>query len=156
MDPAASAYIGRVGDGWVPLRAAIAALGEDGLAKTTPAGWTVKELLAHLAFWDEAVEGVVTLLFRGQPLPEGFAFGSGYVPDADNWPNFQVHNDREAAWARQHPAAQVLQRSQIAHERLLGVLASLSADEIAEHAEYFDGVVDHYAEHQAELSGITP
>lgn len=153
---AALRLLDQLSEVWAPFSAAVAALGEGRLERRTSAGWTAKELLAHTAFWDETVEGVVTLRFRGQRLPVGFAFGSGFVPPAEGWPHFEVHNAREAVWGREHSAAEVMQRAQIAHERLVGVLATISDEEAATHAEYFDNITGHYREHLPEIEGAVP
>ena len=98
----AETILADVESAWAPLQAEVDALGEARLEEPTVAGWTAKELLSHVAFWAEAVEGFVTSAWRNRPLPEGWTFGSGYVPASDgSWPHFQVHNDREAAWARE-------------------------------------------------------
>lgn len=51
---------------WRPLSEAVRLLGEEGLDLRTSAGWTAKEMVAHVAFWDEAVMGV-----RRRDVPAG-------------------------------------------------------------------------------------
>lgn len=141
---------------YVPFREAVARLGAGGLERPTPSGWTAKEMVAHVAFWQEAVRPVVTTMLRdGSPPEGGFSFGSGYVPAGD-WPGADVHNAREAAWAREQPADVVLDRLDRAHADLLAVAASVTDDERLAHASYFAGVVDHFREHLAELEGQEP
>ncbi len=53
---------------WKQFREAIVRLGPEALERPTPAGWTVKEMLAHMAFWEEATEPVIVAMFRGQSL----------------------------------------------------------------------------------------
>lgn len=57
---------------WRRFREALAALPPDGFDRRTRAGWTVKEMLGHVAFWAETVEPVVEGMFRGQPVSEGW------------------------------------------------------------------------------------
>ncbi len=136
---------------WQPLKEAVAAIGVEGLDRETSSGWTVKELIAHLAFWDEAVEGFVTTVLRQEPLAEGFEFGSGYEPGAE-WPSADVHNAREAAWAREQSAADVLARWERAHDRLVRFLETVTDEEATEHADYFRShIPDHFNEHLDEL-----
>ena len=116
----------------------------------TSAGWTAKEMVAHVAFWKEASVGVVHNLFRGEPDP-AVAFGSGYEP-GDEWPVADVHNAREAAWARTQDAAAVVERLDRAHRLQCEALATVTDDERAAHAEYFDVLGDHEREHLAELA----
>jgi Mycothiol maleylpyruvate isomerase N-terminal domain len=43
----------RLDAGWAEFRGAVAALSSEDVERRTPAGWTVKEMLAHVAFWEE-------------------------------------------------------------------------------------------------------
>jgi hypothetical protein len=130
---------------------AVTALGVEGLERATPSGWTGKEMLAHVAFWDEAVYGAVQGMFRSLPL-EGWSFGSGYTPAADGeWPEADVHNAREAAWARERTGAEVVERWRAAQAQLFAVLDTVTDDEVAEHAEYFATLGRHHDEHRQEL-----
>lgn len=139
---------------WRPLREAAGRLTER-LESTTSAGWTAKEMLAHVAFWDEAVVGVVVGMFRHQPRPEGWTFGSGYLPaQGEGWPTADVHNAREAAWARTRTEADVLARLDRSHGQLLDLLATVTDREVVDHAGYFRRLPSHYIEHQPELEGL--
>lgn len=112
MGERAEAIRARLEVTWGPFRAAVA----DRLDQPTPAGWTAKEMLAHVAFWDEAVVPVVVTMLRGQQLPPGSSFGSGdFGLAGDEWPVRDVHNAREAVWARSRPAAEVLERADRAY-----------------------------------------
>ena len=112
-------------------------------------------MLAHIAFWDEAVVGVVVGMFRHQPLPEGWTFGSDYLPgDDEGWPPKGVHNAWEAAWARGRAASEVLARLDQAHEHLLALLSTVTEDEATEHAGYVDRLPLHYREHKPELDAL--
>jgi hypothetical protein len=146
----AQRVLDRIETAWRPLREAADRLGPGRLDEPTSAGWTAKEMLAHVAFWEEAVFGVVTGMFRGLEMPAGWAFGSGFVP-GDEWPPAEVHNARESAWAREQTVHEVLARWDAAHEQLLAVVASVTDDEVAEHADYFERLGDHYEEHLPEL-----
>jgi hypothetical protein len=139
---------------WRRLRDTAARLGPERLELATTAGWTAKEMLAHVAFWQEAIEGAVTVLFRGQPLPAGWSFGSAYAPEGEDWPAADVHNAREAAWARQRSSEDVLQRLDAAHGRFLAFMATVSDDEVSGHVDYFAGLPAHLLEHLAELEAL--
>jgi hypothetical protein len=136
---------------YAPFRDAVERIAAVGLDRVTPAGWTVKEMVAHVAFWQEAVRPVVeTMLRGGEPPAGGYVFGSGYRP-AGAWPDADEHNAREASWAREQPAGTVLDRLDRAHDDLLAVAGSVSDDERLAHAAYFAGVIDHFREHLVEL-----
>ena len=146
--------IDQIEERWKPLRASIDRLPPASLESLTSSGWSAKEMLAHVAFWDEAVGGFVTLAIRNQTLPGGWAFGSGYVSVDGPWPSFVVHNAREAEWARGQPARAVLERLVRAHSAILEVAGTITADEFAQHRSYFDGLGEHYLEHLPELDSM--
>ena len=125
---------------------------KDALDEPTGSGWTAKEMLAHVAFWDEAVVPVVVTMFRGEELPDGWAFGSGDLGLVKgNWPDADVHNAREATWARGRSATEVIERCDRAHSQLVALLATVTDDEFVSHLDYFLDLGSHYAEHLQEL-----
>ena len=143
----------RVDSAWAPFRAAIAAM-SDALDEPTGGGWTAKEMLAHIAFWDEAVVPVVVSMFRAEELPAGWAFGSGDLGLVEGaWPEADVHNAREATWARGRSATEVIERCDRAHRQLVALLATVTDDELVSHFEYFLDLGSHYVEHLHELGG---
>lgn len=138
---------------WRRLRDAADELGPDGLERLTPAGWMAKEMLAHVAFWEEAVIAVITLMYRNQELPQGWTFGSGYYP-GDTWPAADVHNAREAAWARSRSSEELMERWAVAHQQLLATLATVTDAEAKEQTEYFGQIAKHLDEHLPELQAL--
>ncbi len=150
-----------VESGWRQLRGAVDRLGPDGLERRTAAGWTVKEMIAHVAFWEETVDPVVNGMYRGGEVHLEDWYGGddlGLAP-GDPWPVSAVHNAREAAWARQRSAGEVLARWDRAHERLLAVVSTIT-DEEARQGQYLGKVgaatYEHYAEHLSEVEGLEP
>lgn len=155
MPQLSEAVVKKLEAAWSPMRETVSRLGLERLDTTTSTGWSVKEMLAHVAFWDEAVLGVVLGMFRHEPLPEGWTFGSGYLPAAgEAWAPTEVHNAREAAWARTRSGADVLARLDCAHEQLVALLATITDQEVLEHGDYFHRLPLHYAEHHPELTEI--
>lgn len=137
---------------WAPFRSAVAELG-DGMVRPTSSGWTAKEMIAHVAFWDEAVVPVVVTMFRGQDLPQGWTFGSGDLGPSDgSWPEADVHYAREAAWARTRSATEVIDRCDRAHTQLMRLIDTLTDDEVADHLQYFQDLGSHYCEHLLEIA----
>jgi hypothetical protein len=151
----ATELLARVERTWRPLRDTADALGSDALERATPAEWTAKEMLAHVAFWEEAVEGAVRARFRGEDMSR-WTFGSGWSPGDDPWPRADVHNAREAAWARAQPASAVLARLDRAHAGMVAFLTTVPDDEIAAHEAYFAEIGDHFTEHLPELEALLP
>ena len=133
-------------------------IGADGLDRVTPAGWTAKEMLGHMGFWTEATEPVVEGMFRGKQLPNGWAFGSGYMHGENDgpWPRADVHNAREAEWARGRSSAEVIERFDRAHAKSVELARSLSDDELQDDRfrDHFQEKAGHYDEHRAELEAL--
>lgn len=137
-----------VATAWVAFRAAMA---EGDLERTTPAGWTRKELAAHAAFWLETVPPFVTGAFRGDESAFSLVFPSGYDTATDEvWPEADVHNAREAEWARTQPGDAVLARLDAAYEASAAFLETVTDDEATTHAEYFADIARHLDEHRTE------
>ena len=134
------------------LRAAATAPGA-----TMPAGtWSVAEVLGHIAFWLEAVVPVATYMLRGQEIPPGNYFASGYIP-GDTWPNEDVHNAREAAWAAAQPFEAVIERFERAQQLVISTLATTITDaDIESNIGYYHSVAGHIRSHIVELSTATP
>ena len=147
----------QVDGSWSTFRDAVDRLAPSLFESPATAGWTANETIGHLAFWCEAAEGVLVAMFRGEPLRGDFAFGSGYVPDADApWPLVDVHNAREAAWATPRPADAVVARLDAAHERLAELLESLHPDEVADgrYRTYVRDLAVEFDAHFAELRAL--
>jgi uncharacterized protein (TIGR03083 family) len=104
-----------VEDGRARLEAAIAGvptgrLEEPGLA----GGWSVKDVLAHVAFWEESLLAQLDAAASGQPAP---------AQDED----FHTVNARVQATHRDRPLADVGQWADRTHRALVAHLRSLPA-----------------------------
>jgi hypothetical protein len=145
MMSSASDVRSRTDDAW---RAFWQALRQVELEVSTPSGWQGKEMLAHVAFWMETVPPFVTGAFRGKPAAFQVAFPSGYVAGDDDWPTADVHNAREAAWAREQPTDAVVARAERAYDELRTFLETVTDEEVAAHREYFSEIADHLDQHR--------
>lgn len=139
---------------WAPFRAAV---DKADLDRTTSGGWTVKEMLSHVAFWDETVGAVIGMLLRGGDIPADWpGFASGYeAPDDGSWPHFDVHNAREAEWGRAQDHQTIIDRLDKAHAHARSQLAALTPEEVADERfrQYVLGEkTAHYEEHLVELT----
>jgi hypothetical protein len=103
----------KIREAWRPFRRALARIGLTPLSESTPAGWTYKALLSHLAFWME---------FVPQELPNRLAGRVGTTPKAD------VENAREAAASAHRSAHDVVARLDAAYKATLDLIAALPAD----------------------------
>lgn len=115
-----------------------------------PGGWTMREMLAHIAFWLEAAVPVIRYLLRDEPVPPGWQFGSGYIA-GDIWPRDTVHNAREAEWARGQPFETILVRWERAHHALLETVDTITEAEASRHGSYYRDIPAHIRHHLAEL-----
>jgi hypothetical protein len=80
-------------------------------------------------------------------------FPSGYVAGEGDWPDADVHNAREAAWARDQSNDAVVERADQAYDAVRTFLASVTDDEADAHAAYFAEIANHLDEHRtAELT----
>lgn len=150
MGDEADRALERVESAWKPFEAFLNGLEPADFDHKTAAAWTVKEMLAHVAFWDEAVVPVITYMLRGEPIPEGDWFASGYRT-GDTWPSDTVHNAREAEWGRTHSGEEVRTRVTQAHDAMTRAVGAISDDEAAQRASYIQEQCEHYQEHLAEL-----
>jgi hypothetical protein len=115
--------------GWERCMAILEDLGPEGLETPLSSAWTVKEMLAHLAFWEETSQPVINTIYRGGPeLPVEQWYGGDNLElgPGSPWPDADTHNAREARWARTHSAAEVLQRLAEAREKLNRVIATVT------------------------------
>jgi hypothetical protein len=149
---AADRLAAELGTGWTPLGDAVNGMAESDWHRATSAGWTVKEMLAHVAFWDEAAVPVITYMLRGREIPRRDWFGSGFMaPEDREWPPDYEHNAREASWGREHSVEEVRDRLLAAHEAAVAAASSITDEEAPGHARYIKDHSDHYGEHLAEL-----
>lgn len=148
--------------GWDRLMAAVGRWGPAGLERPLTSKWTVKEMLAHLAFWEETSRPVIESIFRGGPeLPVHEWYGGDdleLTPDAP-WPDADTHNAREARWARSRSAGEVLERLRRAREKLKAVISTVTDEEgQGPIGEQWSGeaICRHVDQHLAQLQAIYP
>jgi hypothetical protein len=146
-------------EGWKRVWTAIDNLGIEGLKRPTSAGWTAKEMLAHLAFWEETAVPVITSMLRGGPeVPLHEWYGGDERVDlspGQDWTHTtQVHNAREARWARAHSAEEIIERLRKAQRSSVKVMSTIT-DEEGEGVigKYWSGEARcaHFDEHLGEL-----
>jgi len=136
--------IERMREEWRPLRRALARIGTRRLEEKTASGWTGKAMLAHLAYWLEALE---------ESLPERLAGRRGRIRDA------QAENDKTEASAAQERARDVVKRLDDAYKKVSEIVQALPADQDV----HFMAIrliagesYGHFAEHLAEIERWVP
>jgi hypothetical protein len=143
--------------GWDRYWPFIQGLSAEQMAYRLAEGRTVKEVLAHIAFWEEAAVGFVRTAIRGENIPEQEWYGGTDlgVKESDPWPRADVHNAREADWARGQTDEAVLERMKMARNRLIHFLEGVSVEEAeGPVGEFYQGGEDrsrHFEEHLREI-----
>lgn len=131
-------------------------LSDDQLNFRLNEGRMVKEVLAHIAFWEEAAVGYVWGVILGKEIQVQDWYGGSDLglKEDDPWPAADVHNAREASWGRNQSKDAILRRMETAHSRLINLLYSLGPGETElQIVEYFEAEdqADHFTEHLAEI-----
>jgi hypothetical protein len=134
----------RMREGWRPFRRALGRIGTKRLEEKTASGWTGKAMLAHLAYWLEALE---------ESLPERLAGRRGPIRDA------QAENDKTQAAAAEQRASDVVKRLDDAYTKVLDIVRALPPDEDV----HFMAIrliagesYGHFAEHLPEIEPWVP
>lgn len=133
---------------WINFRLAIGSLGSPGLEAETSTGWTYKDLAAHAAAWEERTAT------RLATFRESGANSPG-VDDTDQFNAAVVERTRGRA------AGDVLRDLDTAHERIVGEIGKLTAEQIHPSDDWVVAVVagntyGHYAEHFDEILPAVP
>jgi hypothetical protein len=124
------------------IRDAIGALPGPRLDEQLPSGWTLKEVVAHLAYWESTIPAFVDSLRNGETREDG--------ADVD------ALNAHAAAEARGLSREEVLRRWDDAHSEMLEVARGLTDAELtdATATKKFEGeTYGHYPDHYADLAG---
>ena len=113
-----SDLIAKIEHGYVASRAVLEALPAERWDEPLPAGWTLKEMVGHLGYWESTLRPYIDSLRTGAPRESG---GSA---DAEN--------AKVAAEVRGLTREEVLERWAAAHADVLSVVDSLNEDELAD------------------------
>ena len=134
-----------VDDGWRAFRASVRHIGRAGMTKTTSVGWTYKDLVAHVAAWEERTARQLKA-FRETGAHERLSDG-----DVDAFNARVVESHRLVG-----PEA-ILDELDTSHRLLVHELAQLTEAQVHADDDWVRTVVagdtyEHYAEHAAELA----
>jgi hypothetical protein len=133
----------RMREGWRMFRRPLARLGLAQLSRTTPAGWTYKALLSHLANWMEVLPGELPHRLEGRR-------GSGVETDAEN--------AREAAASAGRSAHDTIKRFDDAYKRVFTVTTALPDRDVHVMAVrlFAAWTYGHFLEHLYEIEAAVP
>ena len=135
------AMLEKIQHGYLSLRAVLETLPAERFTEALPAGWTLKDVLAHLAGWEEICLDRVARLRAGEWKQYG-------DPDTD------AKNAEIVAASRGATVPDLLKRWADAHAKVVALVGSLTGDELAD--ERFvrtitDDTSGHYPDHFKDL-----
>jgi hypothetical protein len=134
----------RIREGWRPFRRAVARIGLSALSVTTPAGWTYKGMLGHVAYWMEQIPA---------EMPNRLAGRRGPSPDVD------AENKREEDAADARSAHDVVERLDRAYATVVDLVSALPPDRDIPFLAIrlvVGETYGHFVEHGAELEPALP
>jgi mycothiol maleylpyruvate isomerase-like protein/DinB family protein len=131
-------------EGWRPFRRALNRLGLSALSTTTPAGWTYKGMLGHVANWMEHIPA---------EMPHRLAGRRGPTPDVD------AENEREAKAGADRSAEEVLHRLDGAYQQVVETVKALPPNTDLPFLAVrlvVGETYGHFVEHVAEIETALP
>jgi hypothetical protein len=134
----------RMREGWRPFRRALGKLGLSPLSRATPAGWTYKGMLGHVANWMEKIPA---------ELPNRLAGRRGPSPDVE------AENQREAELGKARSAHEAVERLDKAYQTIGDALSALPADRDLDFMAVrlvVGETYGHFVEHGEEIESALP
>ncbi len=134
------ATVARIETSWRGLLDALDGIPNDRLTEPGAVGeWSIKDIMGHIAFWDEQALDAAQRHLAGAPDPEV---------------DVQTQNEREAAARRDVPAATQRTAMEQAHAKTVGLLRSTPEIDprVAGLCGCLEGdTFEHYDEHAADI-----
>src|ERR1700716_3064599 len=133
------------------MREAIGALPAGRWDEKLPAGWTLKEVVGHFAYWESTIPAFIAALRTGTPQEVALLVADDGGGDADTL------NARAAAEARGLSRDEVLRRWDGAHAEMLEVARTLSDVELEDASfmrKFEEETFGHYPNHYADLAAV--
>lgn len=111
-----------LGDGDARIDALLDGLADDDMIRPATIGggeWSAKDLIGHIAFWEELALFTIEAWLQGQKPAIEATFGSGNVDELNAW-----NHERKRSW----PLDRVRADSAETHRRLLASIQDMSDD----------------------------
>ena len=127
--PEGDEAIGIVKGGQLALAGLFDRLDEEAMTRPATIGggdWSAKDLLGHIAFWEELAVDTLTAWRGGHPPPT----------DADEWPGVDAANARNQERTTRESLAEVRERAAAAHADVVTQLQTVTAAEWASEPFY--------------------
>ncbi|MEP6694298.1 MAG: maleylpyruvate isomerase N-terminal domain-containing protein [Chloroflexota bacterium] len=142
-DISKSDLLAKVEHGYVASRAVVDALPPERFTESLPSGWTLKDVVAHIAAWEETVPRRVASVLAGR----------GDIDDTTDTKDVEAFNRRVTEDVKNASAADVLARWTAAHAKTLEVVRSFEGRDVPKLAT---DIVEwntsgHYPDHFADL-----
>ncbi len=131
-------FLERIEAGYAQLLAALEGLTDEQLLTPGMTGtWRGKDVMAHIARWEETATEAIEYHLRGERLP-------------GNYRDYEAWNARWAEEDRDVPLDEIKQRFANAHQRLMALLRSLSAEQWNRYVQaWINGTTWHHYEAHA-------
>ena len=130
--PSREEAIARLEHGQAALQALFARLSAEEMTRTHTIGtgdWSAKDLLGHMAFWEElALESLAAWRAGRRPPTEGRSAGE--------WPGTDAVNARNQQQTATQPLDEVRQRAALAHARIFEAIRTMPLEEWEARAFY--------------------
>ena len=151
--PDISELLARIDEGWRPFREAIRGVGRARMNEATGAGWTYRDLVAHISAWHDLTTRRLRALLENGQLPgpgDERSLGLPAFRDVDEF------NARVTASHRLVGAEALVDELDTTYRAVRGAVAALTAAQLHGNDDEVIAVVrgntfGHYAEHAKEL-----
>jgi hypothetical protein len=130
--------LGRIEEGWREVLGALDGIPEERLEEPGACGaWSTKNLMGHLAFWDDHVLEEIERALAGQPLEEV---------------DFQALNDADQAEREERTLAEEREAMHRAHAAVMARLEGVPGNEAARLDQAIGRhTYEHYAAHARDI-----
>jgi hypothetical protein len=121
--PSRAEALATIEDGQARLDELLGVLSEENLIRPATIGggdWSAKDLVGHIALWEEVAEAVLDAWRRGAALDLAVAFAPGGTDGMNAW-----NQERKARWSLQR----VQRDAQETHRKLMSELKKLTDEE---------------------------
>jgi uncharacterized protein (TIGR03083 family) len=114
--------------------------------------WSVKDVLAHLTFWQQRMRTILEAALRGERLQRPVTALEAGLAEGPDW--MDQLNARAVAAQRERPWPELLADLRRSHQETIALLASISEDDLRD-PRRIEAVIDGYGSLQALIEGDT-
>ena len=125
-------YMAKQEADWIKLLGLVQDMSEAELNIELKPNWSIKSVLAHLAFWEETAKPVVESIYRSKPeiaVSDWYGGNPSEIDLKKPWPSQDVHNSREASWALTETKKDIIGRLKHSYQISRFILLSITTEE---------------------------